>query len=127
MNIILSVSVSFFLLITAVFLVPLLLELKKTVISMRNTTEKNLNPALEELQLTLKSIRSVSDNVNDITEDIKGVADSITEVSTRIHAVTGFLDTLGSSASVKARSFKAGVTAGLTYLSTNLLRKGDKQ
>jgi len=127
MNIILSVIVSVFLIVIAVFLVPLLLELKKTVISLRNITENNLKPALDELQLTLKSARCVSDNVNEITADIKEVADSLTGVSTRIHAVTGIIDALSSSASVKALSLKAGMTAGLTYLLTNLLRKGDRQ
>jgi hypothetical protein len=105
----------------------LLLELKKTVISVRNTTENNLNPALEELELTLKGLRSISDNVNDITEDVKGVTGSITEVSTKIFAVNRTIDALSSMASVKALSLKAGVTAAVTYLITNLLKKGDRQ
>jgi uncharacterized protein YoxC len=69
----------------------------------------------------------MSDNVNDITADVKEVSGSITEVSTRIHAVAGFVDTIGSSASVKALSLKAGITAALTFLVKNLLRKGDRQ
>ena len=127
MNIILTVIVSIFLLVIAAFLIPLLLELKKTVISLRNITENNLKPALDELQITLKSVRGITDNVNDITADVKEVSGSIAEVSARIHAVTGFIDTLGSSASVKAVSLKAGITAALTFLVNNLLRKGDRQ
>jgi hypothetical protein len=72
-------------------------------------------------------VRGISDNVNDITADVKEFSGSITEVSARIHAVTGFVDTLGSSASIKALSLKAGITAALTFLVNNLLRKGDRQ
>jgi uncharacterized protein YoxC len=102
-------------------------ELRKAIASLRNATEKNLNPALEELQLTLKSIRSVYDDVSGITADMKEVVDSITEVSTKIHAVNRFMDMLGSSATVKASSLKAGLVAALSYLATNLLKKGERQ
>ena len=125
-TILLGIIAALFLVIV-VYLVPLLLELKKTVISVRNTTEKDLAPVLEELQLTLKSLRSISDNVDDITGDVKGVADSIAEVSTKIFAVNRIIDAFSSTVSVKTLSLKAGVTAALTYLFTNLLKKGDKQ
>ena len=127
MNTILLGIVAALFLVVVVYLIPLLLELKKTVISVRNTTERNLNPALEELQLTLKSLRSISDNVNDITGDVKGVADSITEVSTKIFAVNRALDALGSAASVRVMSLKAGIAAASTYLLTNLMKKGDRK
>jgi len=127
MNTILFGIIAALLLVIVVYLIPLLLELKKTAISMRNTTEKNLAPALDELQLTLKTIRSISDNVNDITEDVKGVADSITEVSAKIFAVNRALDALGSAASVRAMSLKAGIAAASTYLLTNLMKKGDRK
>lgn len=125
-TILLGIIAALFLVI-AVYLIPLLLELKKTVISVRNTTEKNLNPALDELQLALKSMKSIYDDVNDITGAVKGVADSITEVSAKIFAVNRALDALGSAASVRAMSLKAGVAAAATYLLTNLMKKGDRQ
>jgi len=115
------------LLIIAVYLIPLFLELKKTAIALRNTTEKSLAPALDELQFTLKMIRSISDNVNDITEDVKGVTGSIAGISTKISSVNSAIDAFGSAASVRAVSLKAGVTAALTYLITNLMKKGDRQ
>lgn len=125
-TILLGIIAALFLVI-AVYLIPLLLELKKTVIAVRNTTEKNLNPALDELQLALKSMKSIYDDVNDITGAVKGVADSITEVSAKIFAVNRALDALGSAASVRAMSLKAGVAAAATYLLTNLMKKGDRQ
>lgn len=125
-TILLGIIAALFLVI-AVYLIPLLLELKKTVIAVRNTTEKNLNPALDELQLALKSMKSIYDDVNDITGAAKGVADSITEVSAKIFAVNRALDALGSAASVRAMSLKAGVAAAATYLLTNLMKKGDRQ
>ena len=114
--------VAVFLLVIAVYLILLLLELKKAVIFLRNI--ENLNPALEELILTLKSIRNISDNVNAVTVDVKEVADSLNAISL---GAIGFIDTLKSSALVRALSLKAGVTAGLTYFLTNVLRKGDRQ
>lgn len=127
MNTILLGIIAAIILVMAVYLIPLLLELKKTVISLRNTTEKGLNPALDELQITLKSLRNITDNVGDITEDVKGVTGSITAISSKIHIANRLIDTAGSSASIRAASLKAGITAALTYLLTNLFRKGDRQ
>ena len=127
MNTLLSVILVVFLVVIAGFLIPLLLELKKTVVALRITTERKLNPALEELHLMLKNVRGISNTVNDITDNVRGLTDSLTEVSSRIHAVNQLVGGIGSSASVRALSLKAGVTAALTYLITNLLRKGDRQ
>jgi hypothetical protein len=52
---------------------------------------------------------SISDNVNDINGRKTGFWFH-NRSRHQIHAVTGFIDTLGSSASVKALSLKAGIT-----------------
>jgi uncharacterized protein YoxC len=123
MNTILLAIITAVFLVLAGFLIPLLLELKKTIVSLRNNTEKNR----EELEFTLKSVRGITDNVNDITEDVKEFVGSVTEVGKKIRAVNMLIDTAGSSASVKAMSLKAGITAAVTFLITNLLKKGDRQ
>jgi hypothetical protein len=127
MNTILLAIIAALLVVITGFLISLILELKKTVVCMRNTTEMNLNPALEELQLTLKSIRHVAYNVNVITEDVKGIADSISQVSSKLYAFSGLIDVLGSSVSGRAVGLKAGVTTALTYFITNLFKKGDTE
>ena len=53
MNIVLEAVAAVVLIAIAAYLIPLLLELKRTVVSLRKTTEENLKPALEELNLRL--------------------------------------------------------------------------
>jgi len=49
--------------ILVVVLIPLILEIRRTVAALRQTMEQQLNPALEELQTTLKSVKGITDNV----------------------------------------------------------------
>ncbi|OGW33363.1 MAG: hypothetical protein A2X59_05390 [Nitrospirae bacterium GWC2_42_7] len=127
MDNILSIILTLSVLAIAVFLVPLLIEAKRTIISLRRTVEDRLNPALEEMQSSLKSIHNISDNVNDITEDIRRFSGSVSEVGQTIHSISGLAGNMSSSMSIKALSLRTGIIAGIKFLLTNLMNKGERK
>lgn len=118
--IIIAVMVS----LVAIFLIPLLLEARRTVQMLRKTTEEKLNPALDELNLTLKSLRNVSDNVNGITADVRTLSKSVGDVGQSITSVNALVTGFSTSTAIKVMSLRAGIMAALQYAVTNLLKKG---
>ena len=127
MDNLLSIILTLSVLAIAIFLVPLLIEAKRTIVSLRRTVEDRLNPALDEMQSSLRSIHNISDNVNDITEDIRRFSGSVNEVGQTIHSLSGLAGNLGSSMSVKALSLRTGISAGIKFLLTNLMNKGERR
>ncbi len=125
MNTILLTVIAVSLLAIAFYLIPALMELKKALACLRRTLDEGLKPTLEELQLTLKSVRTISDEVGGITADVRVLSKSVGEVGHTVSAINGFVEAVGSSMSVKAISLKAGIRAAIEYLAKNLIRKGD--
>lgn len=109
------------------FLIPFLIETRRTVITLRKAVEEKLNPALDELQINLRSMRNVSDNISEISSDLRKFSRSVSEIGDTVHSVKGVVDAIGSSASVEVLSLKSGVRAALEYLLINSLRKGEKK
>ena len=109
------------------FLIPMLLELKRTLISLRITIETSLNPALDELQKNLKTMNSITENVNVVTTDVRQFSRAVSDIGNTISAVNMLIGDVGSSAAVKVISLKTGIAAAAGYLLINLLRKGDKR
>lgn len=110
----------------AVVLIPLILEIRRAVSALRHTTENQLNPALEELQATMKSIKGITDNVNAITEDVRQFSVAIQHAGQKISAVNTIVDSITSSLTVRTLSLKAGISTALSYLLANLMRKGER-
>jgi uncharacterized protein YoxC len=109
------------------FIVYLILELKKTIASLRvsmESIEKVLLPAVEELQMNLKSVRKITDDVGVVTESMKGFSDSIRVMSDNVKQVSEAVSTITKTSVVEASSVKAGIKAGFGYFIKNLLTKG---
>lgn len=112
------------------FLIPLLIELRKTARSIRKflkRTEESIEPTLEELQQTLKSLRSVSDELNDVTDDIKTFSGAVRDIGQNIRHVGNLIDDVTSSTIIKASGLRVGIRTALEVLLNNLLKKGGKQ
>lgn len=131
MNQIWLILIAIGILITAGFLIALILDLRKTVKSLDlliKTTESQIKPTLEELQQTLRSLRNVSDDINEVTSDIKSVSGSVRDVGDHLKQVSNIIEEVTLSASAKALGLKAGVKAGLGFLMNNLFsRMGGKK
>lgn len=107
----------------AAFLIPLLIELRKTIATLRRTTEERLNPALDELQIVLKNVNGITGNVNEVTEDVKRLSKSVGEIGDTVSGINALVGSVGSSAAVRAVSFRAGVKAAAAYLVTHLMSR----
>jgi len=110
----------------AVFFISLLIELKKTVVTLRKTTEEKVNPVLDGLHETMQSVRKVTDNVADMTEDVKQFTGSVGELGQTFRAVNSVIGDVGKSAAVRTISFRTGVKAAFQYLISNLIGKGER-
>jgi uncharacterized protein YoxC len=122
---ILLVVIAVSIVIIVFFLVPLLIEAKRTFVSLRKTTEEKLNPALNELELNLKILRDISDDVNVVTSDIRKFSGSISDVAESLNMVTDSMVKIRSTTVLKIISLKVGIAAALGYLLTNVRKKGD--
>ena len=112
--------------VTAGFIVSLIIEMKKTVRSLNDflkAREESIKPTLEELQQTLRSLRSVSNNLNDVTSDIKTLSGSIRGVGLNIKHVSDIVEDFTSSGYIKASGVKAGIKTGIMVLLNNLFSK----
>jgi len=126
MNQIVLILIGISVVVTAGFIISLIIELKKTIRNaseILKTTEMTLKPVLEELQLTLRSLRSVSDDINDVTTDIKTLSASVKDVGLNIRSVSNLIENVASSTAVKASGLKAGIKTGLMFLLSNFILK----
>ncbi|NWF52817.1 MAG: DUF948 domain-containing protein [Nitrospirae bacterium] len=121
-------------LVTAGFLVALLIKLIKLTHSLTaflKTTGESTKIALDELHEALKSIKSVSDNIHDVTGDVKTFSGAIRDVGENVHRINSMVEKIRSSALVEVSSLKVGFKTAfavlLSNLLNNLLKKGGKQ
>jgi uncharacterized protein YoxC len=108
------------------FLIYLILELKKSIDSVKlsmESLEKVLIPTVEELQMNLKSVRKITDDVGVVTENVKSLSDSIHAMSDNVKQVSEAVSTITRTSVVEVSSVKAGIKAGFEYFIKNLLTK----
>jgi uncharacterized protein YoxC len=111
------------------FIIYLILELKKTINSVKlsmESIEKVIIPTVEELQMTLKSVRKITDDVGVVTEEVKGLSGSIREIRENVQYVSEAVSAITKNSVVQVSGVKAGVKAGFEYFIKNLLAKGQQ-
>jgi uncharacterized protein YoxC len=114
-------------LVVDVILIFLLLQVLRTVMSLRKTIEGKMDPVLNDLQSVMGNVREISDSAKGVAEDVREFSGAIRDVGKTVGAVNALAGSIGSSATIRAISLKAGIVAGLQYLLTSLLRKGDEK
>jgi len=82
---------------------------------------------LEELSLAMKSVKTIYDDIGIVTADVKELSGSLSRIGKTVGAVNALIGNVGASTAVKAVSMKTGIRAGLEYLFTHILRKGERQ
>jgi uncharacterized protein YoxC len=109
------------------FIVYMILELKKTIDMVKlsmESIEKTLIPTVEELHLTLKSVRKITDDVGVVTENVRGLSTSIHEISENVKQVSVAVGTITKTSVIQASGVRAGIKAGFGYFIKNLFTKG---
>jgi uncharacterized protein YoxC len=111
------------------FIIYLILELKKTINSVKlsmESIEKVIIPTVEELQMTLKSVRKITDDVGVVTEEVKGLSGSIREIRENVKYVSEAVSAITKNSVVQVSGVKAGVKAGFEYFIKNLFAQGQQ-
>lgn len=97
---------------------PTLDELQLTLSSIRDITGK-ADTVSRELQLTLRGIRDITDNVTTVTEDVKTLSSSVREIGDKARHVSELIEDVTLSGVSKVSGWRAGIRAA-----TDVLLKG---
>lgn len=92
----------------------------RTLSEFVRTTENSLKPALDELQLTLRSMRGVTDNVTTVTDDVRMFSSSVREIGENIKNTSELIEDVISSSTVKVSGLRAGIRAALEVILKSL-------
>ena len=108
------------------FIISVIVEYKRTAIRLRETidsVEKTVIPTIDELKLTIISVRKITDDVGSVSEDIKELSGSVKEISSNISNTSEAVRGLAIGSAQQISGVKAGVKAGLVYFLTNMFVK----
>jgi len=107
------------------FLIYFSVQLKRvadSITAFLAATELKINPVLKEAEETLKSIRTVSDDIGSVTSSVKNISGSISELAFKIRTFGLLTDGIQNQLSVRISALKAGIKAA-----TGVLLKREKE
>ncbi|HET6515174.1 MAG TPA: hypothetical protein VFG09_08440 [Thermodesulfovibrionales bacterium] len=108
-------------------LIIVMIELRGAVRSL-NEVMKTVKPTLEELQLNLRSVRSITDNITTVTEDVKVLSGSVKDVGLTVKQINALVSGVTVSTAATASGVRAGVKAAAQVLLKDLFAsKGHRQ
>lgn len=126
----------FFVVIAAVvvillgFLIPVILQLRKTAKSVENflkATQESLTPLLSELKESAERLNKISENIEGAVSNVRHLANAVGEIGTMVDEVNDFVKQTGSSFSIKTASIGAGVKAVLGVLAKGIIKKASSK
>jgi uncharacterized protein YoxC len=109
------------------FLIPVLLELRRTVRTLNSVlkiTEESLAPTLRELRSTLANLDRITNDINSVTDDVRTFSGSLRQVGKDLHELREVVGLLGGGVGAKVAGLRAGIGTGFRYLAHNLLKRG---
>ena len=110
---------------TVFFLIYSFIQIKKAgdaITAFLAATELKINPVLKEAEETLKSIRTVSDDIGSVTSSVKNVSGTISELAFKIRTLGLLTDGIQNQLYVRISALKAGIKAA-----TGVLLKQEKK
>lgn len=108
--------------LTAGVLIAALWEMRSASIKLRQLVEgmdENLQPALDELNETLKNTKEAADVINDVSKDVRRITSSTRIVGEDLEAVSSIIHEIPP----KASALWAGIQAGLRVLTVRRAKK----
>lgn len=125
----------FFVVIAAVvvillgFLIPVILQLRKTAKSAENflkVIQESLTPLLSELKESAERLNKISEDIEDSVSNVRHLTNAIGEIGAMVDEVNNFVKQTGLSFSIKTASIGAGIKAALGVLAKGIIKKSDK-
>lgn len=99
---------------------PTLDELQLTLSSMRDLTNK-ADAVSRDLQLTLRGIRAITDNVTTVTEDVKTLSGSVREIGYKAKHVSELIEDATLQSVSKVAGWRAGIRAATEVIVKGIL------
>ena len=130
------------LVITLIWLTTKVVELIGAAKAFLATTERTMQESLGEVNLNLKSVRAISDNINTVTGDITAFSGSIRDVGDRVRRMTedvgdgvrqvtetvkqvgDVVQGLGAETTASVHGLRAGIRAGFEVFLRSLFQQG---
>lgn len=122
--------ITFAFLVLVGFVVYVFLEVKITLISLRQymaATEDILKSTAEELHISLRSLQKITDNVGIVTDDVKEFSASLRQIGRNAKQLSSVVGTVTTTSCIQVAGFKAGIRAGFGYFLKNFLSKKLKE
>lgn len=113
--------------ILLVFLIPLILHAKKTLMSLGNfinTTQESLSPLLSELKISVERLNRITEDIEDSAKNVQHLARTIGETGELVEELNNFIKKTGLSFSIKTASLGIGIKTALTTLAKGIIKKG---
>lgn len=118
------------LIVLAGALIFLIVDLRRSSIVMRTfvrNTEENLSPALEELELTLRSIRRITEDIGSVTAEVRDISETLSNFSDDLRKMYGIVSGLELNVKANVSGLKAGIREGFLALLNNALYRKEKR
>jgi len=107
----------------AFFLIPTILEVKRTVKALNNfieKTEEELNPSLRSLKETLDNLNKILDDIQTVTDGTRQVGENLKEISDKISSLIESIHDVKKEGRATIVALKAGIREGVKVLIRNL-------
>jgi uncharacterized protein YoxC len=112
--------------LAAVFLlIYSFLQIKKATTALTDflaATDLKINPVLKEAEETLKSMRTVCDDIGSATSNIRNISGALSDVAVQVRTLGLFTEGLQNQFAIRITGLKAGIKAALGVL----LNQGNK-
>ncbi|HEX2964779.1 MAG TPA: DUF948 domain-containing protein [Syntrophorhabdaceae bacterium] len=108
-----------------IFSANALLEFKRTLQTTRTnltTLTNSIVPAVEELRITIESIRKIASDVGVASENVKNVSASIKDFSVNVTSVSDKVRHVVTDSAVQIAGIKSGIKAGFNYFVSKQLQ-----
>ena len=112
--------------VLVIFVINAIRESKKTMMSLRYTVERFENsiiPAVDELRLTILSVRKITDDIGTVSEDMKDLSGSVREISLHVRSTSEAINRAAVHSTQQISGLKAGIKAGFLYFVNNMIAK----
>jgi uncharacterized protein YoxC len=115
--------------VATVYIIRVLTELKADLAAVKECTqraEESLIPLLQELQMTARSVRTVTDDVGGITGDVRVFTGSVREIGENVKQVSRIVEDFGRTSALSVTGLRAGVTTALGVLIGHIINTKKK-
>jgi len=110
-------------------LIVLILDLRRSSTVLREfvkNTEETLSPALEELELTLRSVRRITDDIGSVTAEARNISETLGDFSDNLRKVYGIVSNIELGFKANVTGLKAGIREGFLTLLNHIINRKEK-